>query len=127
MTTYARQHDGKFPDRLGALVLDGSAEPALLICPATRDRAVPTTAPAEQAAMLAQPGHVSYTYTGAGLGTASSPECVLMYEPLDRHHDAGITVLFVDGRVTRIGQLEAAKALRRLSAGHNPPWSDTNP
>jgi len=47
-----------------------------------------------------------------------------MYEPLDRHRHEGINVLFVDGRVQPIGQLEATKAIAKLKSGQNPPWSN---
>jgi hypothetical protein len=34
-------------------------------------------------------------------------------------------VVFVDGRVQHIGEVEAAKAARRLRQGQNPPWTAT--
>ena len=47
-----------------------------------------------------------------------------MYDTPDRHGD-GLRVLFVDGRVQSIGDVEASKALERLTRGVNPPWTRT--
>ena len=66
-------------------------------------------------------------YAGAGLSTAAPPECVLLYEPLDFHDYKGVNVLFVDGRVQFIGEIEAGKAVPKLRKGKNPPWTGSEP
>ncbi len=123
LQAYASKHEGHFPDRIGALVAGGDLQADMLICPRTSDTVAPGTTPALRAEAVDKGGHCSYVYCGGGLTTHSPAECVLMYEPLDRHKEKGITVIFADGRVSSIGEVEAAKALRRLSAGQNPPWS----
>jgi predicted Zn finger-like uncharacterized protein len=123
LQAYASKHDGHFPDQVGALVACGDLQAEMLICPRTGDTVAPGTTPAHRAEAIAKGGHCSYVYCGSGLTKDSPAESVLMYEPLDRHKEKGITVIFADGRVAPIGEVEAAKALRRLSAGQNPPWS----
>jgi hypothetical protein len=36
-----------------------------------------------------------------------------------------MNVLFVDGRVQFIGEIEGTKAIARLRKGQNPPWTGT--
>jgi prepilin-type processing-associated H-X9-DG protein len=99
----------------------------LLVCP---DDPGATPAPGDSGLDTAESlhtggRHVSYTYTGAGLTNAARPEMVLLYEPL-AHHRTGMHVLFADGRVNFIGEVEATKATARLQSGLNPPWTATD-
>jgi len=121
---YAAANGGRFPDKLESLVTSGKATAELLVCPASGDTVAPGTTPAAQAANLRSGKHVSYIYVGENLTTASPAECVLMYETPDRHGD-GMYVLFADGRVQSIGDVEAGKAITRLSRGVNPPWTSS--
>jgi prepilin-type processing-associated H-X9-DG protein len=122
MRQYAAANDGHFPDKLESLVAGAKLPAELLICPASGDTVAPGATPAAQAASLRDGKHVSYVYAGHNLTNLSPAECVLMYETPDRHGD-GMYVLFADGRVQSIGDIEANKAIARLSRGINPPWS----
>jgi prepilin-type processing-associated H-X9-DG protein len=122
MRQYAAANAGHFPDKLESTLAGGNVSAEVLICPASSETPAPGATPAAQAASLRDGKHVSYIYVGQTLTTASPPECVLMYETPDRHGD-GMYVLFADGRVQSIGDVEAGKALARLSRGINPPWS----
>jgi uncharacterized membrane protein len=73
------------------------------------------------------PSHLDgppYIYVGAGLMSTGPAETVLAYEPLGNHETAGMNVLFIDGRVQFIRKAEAAKAIKRLENGENPPWAN---
>src|SRR5207244_9399524 len=123
LAAYATQNGGAFPTRIEQAVASGDVPASALICVMTLDTPAAGATPSDRAAQIVRGGHCSYVYVGGGLTTASSAECVLLYEPMERHHEQGITVLFADGRVAPIGQVEAAKALARLAAKENPPWS----
>jgi predicted Zn finger-like uncharacterized protein/prepilin-type processing-associated H-X9-DG protein len=119
---YAADHEGHFPDGLDALVEGGFVPADALVCPMTNDTKAVGASLTEIAQHVRMPGHNSYIYAGKGLTTSSPAECVLLYEPLDAHHEPGMNVLFVDGRVETISKLQADKAIRKLSSGQNPPW-----
>jgi hypothetical protein len=122
---YAAAHDGAFPQSLADVVADGTLDADALICAATSDVKAAGTTPAEIAKKLRSGRHCSYVYVGKGLSKSSPAECVLLYEPLNVHRDEGLRVLFVDGRVQKIGAIESAKAIERLSHDINPPWTVT--
>lgn len=122
MRTFAELNGGRFPDKLQTAVASGHLKPELLVCPESNDSVAPGVTMTDQSTHLHKGKHVSYTYVGDGLTTQSAPECVLMYETLDRHGE-GMHVLFVDGRVQFIGKVEAYKASARLNDGVNPPWT----
>jgi predicted Zn finger-like uncharacterized protein len=124
MRAYADNSDGHFPDRLESILATQQLTADALICPATGDTVSPGKTPQEQLANLHNGPHVSYMYAGNELTTDSLPECVLLYEELDRH-EPGMWVVFVDGRIQLIGEVEAEKAIRRLRQGQNPPWTIT--
>ena len=121
---YAAAHQGKLPDRLDDLVAANLLTAEQLVCQLSNDTVAAGTDAAQILEHLRTGHHISYTYTGTGLTTQSPPECVLLYEPLDRHNADGIRVLFADGRVQTIGKIESSKAIARLKSGQNPPWSD---
>ena len=110
LLAYASDNGGKFPDRIEQLASTRGFDSEQLYCPTATGGAG---------------ANRSYVYVGAGLTTSSKPECVLMYEPLDHHDWRGVNVLFVDGRVSFIGEIEAGKAIPRLKKGKNPPWTFT--
>jgi prepilin-type processing-associated H-X9-DG protein len=124
MRQYAGSNGGHFPDTLESVLQTGRVTAQMLVCPTSGDTPAPGATPAAQIASLRQGRHISYTYVGAPLTLHSSPECVLMYDMPDRHGE-GLRVLFVDGRVQTIGDVEAGKALERLNRGVNPPWTTT--
>ena len=125
MRLYADQNDGHFPDRLESILASGQLSADALVCPAASgDTVSPGATPKEQLANLRNGRHISYEYVGQTLTTHSRAESVLLYEEPDRH-EPGMWVLFVDGRVQFIGDVEAAKASRRLEQGQNPPWTMT--
>jgi predicted Zn finger-like uncharacterized protein/prepilin-type processing-associated H-X9-DG protein len=122
MRQYAAANGGRFPDRLESAVIAKNIRVELLVCPASGDTVAPGDNPAAQAQSLRDGKHVSYNYVGQNLTASSPAECVLIYESPGRH-GTGMHVLFVDGRVQTIGDVEAAKALNRLNRGVNPPWT----
>ena len=122
MKRYAAEHEGRFPDSLEAAVASKLVSADWLVCPASDDTTAPGETAAAQSQKLAEPGHVSYRYVGGRLTASSPAECVLIYESPGRH-GTGMHVLFVDGRVQTIGDVEAAKAANRLNRGVNPPWT----
>jgi len=120
---HAAANDGKFPDSVADLVESGALKAEALICPAGSDTKAVGLNAAETAARIRNGGHCSYIYVGMGLTKTAPQECVLLYEPMNVHRDEGIRVLFVDGRIEKIGKIEAARAVERLSRGMNPPWT----
>jgi hypothetical protein len=124
MRAYAANAGGHFPDRLESILATQHLTADALVCPASGDTVSPGKTPQEQLANLHNGPHVSYVYVGNELTTDSPPECVLVYEEPDRH-EQGMWVVFVDGRIQLIGEIEAAKAIRRLRQGQNPPWTIT--
>jgi len=125
MRLYADQNEGHFPDRLESILASGQLTADALVCPAASgDTVAPGATAQEKLAHLRDGRHISYEYVGQELTTRSKPECVLLYEEPDRH-EPGMWVVFVDGRVQFIGDVEAAKASRRLQQGQNPPWTMT--
>ena len=123
LTLHAARNQGAYPDDLATLVENNLLDPAELICPKTTDTKAVGQSREQIAQRIRRGGHSSYVYAGKGLTTKSPAECVLLYEKLTPHREEGITVLFVDGRVEKIGSVEGNKAMTRLSAGQNPPWS----
>ena len=124
LTKYAATHEGRLPDGLESLVADNLITADVLICSASNDTQAEGASTAEIVDHLRHGNHCSYIYTGKGLTTQSPAECVLLYEPLDRHYQDGISVLFADHRIQTIGKIESAKAIANLNRGQNPPWSD---
>jgi prepilin-type processing-associated H-X9-DG protein len=112
LLAYAHENRGQFPPTLDALASINSFRTDDLYCPT---------------AQSAGAKNANYVYAGAGLSTAAPPECVLLYEPLDFHDYKGVNVLFVDGRVQFIGEIEAGKAVPKLRKGKNPPWTGSAP
>ena len=101
-----------YPDSLQELVLAGSGLSAeVFLCPSSNDDAAPATRPADIAASLAQPHHLSYTYLAKGLTTSAKPDTPLMAEPLDNHDRDGVNILFADGHVDFCRADDAKKLL----------------
>ena len=112
--TYARSHDGRYPDDLAAL-LDEDLEPHALICPGPPDAPYEVADTIEQAKLdLAKRGHLSYFYFGKGLTQPVDADRVIVVESLENHDGAGINLLYGDGRVRWKDRAEAEALLTKL-------------
>jgi predicted Zn finger-like uncharacterized protein/prepilin-type processing-associated H-X9-DG protein len=112
---YANEHGGHYPASLGLLITLDELDADKLVCPETSDTPAPGATPAAQAAALASPGHLSYTYAGAGLTNQSPANTPVLYEPLSNHHDEGTNVLFVDGSVQWLSKPQAQALINRAT------------
>jgi hypothetical protein len=114
----SNESDGHLPDGLDRLVADGRLAAEDLVCPSTTDTVAPGATPADQAASLAAGGHDSYVYLGKGLSANQlTADTVLIYEPPTNHHDAYMNVVFGDGRVDAINQMDLAAFMQAVGSG----------
>jgi prepilin-type processing-associated H-X9-DG protein len=118
MRKYAAANAGTFPDQLRSIPFADLPAPGAFACPVAKDSPPIATLPDGRP--------VTFIYVGQSLTTSAPAETVLMYEPLSHHGEDGMNVLFVDGRVQFIGEIEASKATARLRKGQNPPWTVTD-
>lgn len=128
LNLYSASYAGIYPDSLQTLILL-SPEPipsSLFVCAGSDAVAAPEISRLELInAITKDPEQsVSYVYAGAGLTRASSPDCVLVYEPLSNHNGDRINVLFLDARVEHWERARAEKLIAELQAGHNPPRAE---
>ena len=123
---YAHDHDGRFPDTLGQLCEDTGLSPETLVCPSSRDVAARGPTTREWVAQLATPGHLSYTYMGQGLTTATTDaNRPILYEAMSNHdlgvaRWAGMNILFADGRVEFFDPVAAKKRLAAVAPTTSP-------
>ena len=117
---YADHNAGRFPDSLEPLIASGHADPLDCICPSSNDTRPPGADAAAQARNLHAGAHLSYIYAGKGLTTASDPEKVLLYEPLDNHAGDGMNVLLLNGTVEFLNKHEARQVLTPPQAAQQP-------
>ena len=112
---YAESHGGKYPDRLEDLLLTQDVTSELFCCPSSNDEKASGETPAEQAANLSTPHHLSYLYLGKGLTTSSPPDTVVLTETPSNHDDDGGNVLFADGHVEWFNRKELEKLVPPLA------------
>ena len=121
---YAADNKGQLPPDLAALMLHSpkTVNRTLFICPTSTDTPAPGATWQQQATtLLAQPGHCSYIYTGAGLTTkTATAKTIILYEPL-ANHGKTMNVAYGDGHVATLQAAEAAYVITELKAGFNPP------
>lgn len=107
---YAKDHEGHYPDRLEDLFkFDIISE--TFICPSSDDESAPGSTPAEWAANLSKPNHLSYIYIGRGLTHSTPVDRPVLYERDANHNNDGMNILFVDGHVKWFNMDEARKIL----------------
>lgn len=132
LNAYAATHR-QYPDTLERLLTAGLIQPSILVCPASGDTPAPGSSPQVQIANLRLGGHLSYFYTGAGLGPSAigSPTQILLYEPLSHHGpgpQGGINVLYANGAVSYItpplAQQTVATLQAQQAAGGGTPGGD---
>jgi hypothetical protein len=110
---YAREHGGRYPERLEELVETDLINAELLICPASNDEKAIGATTQEVIARLAREEHLSYVYIPGALSGpngAGGARRVVLYEPLD-HHEDGITVCYTDGTTEFLAAEEAERFL----------------
>ena len=118
---YAHDREGRFPDTLQQLCEDTDLSPENLVCPSSSDVAARGPTTREWVAQLAMPGHLSYTYMGQGLTTATAdPNRPILYEAMSNHdlgvaRWAGMNILFADGRVEFFDPITAKKRLAAVA------------
>jgi hypothetical protein len=126
MMMYANVNRGAYPDAPEALVATQNIASDCFVCPATAHTPAPSTSsnPGQRTPPALVPGkHLSYVYLGKGLSNRAGANTVLAYEPLTNHRDAGINVLFGDGRVGFVAAPMAQRLIAALESGQNPPRS----
>lgn len=99
---HAMDHDSRFPKKLGELIEANLLTPRQFTCPSTT--AVPHEHPTEK--QLTE----CYVYI-PGQTTESNPTNVVIYERFDNHQKEGVNVLFQDGHVEFIKDIERVKKL----------------
>jgi prepilin-type processing-associated H-X9-DG protein len=114
---YTDAHGGDYPDSLATLLLNTDLTAECFFCPSSNDEKAPGATPAEQAANLQSPGHLSYIYLGSGLTTTTATATtVVAYERLVDHSDDGTNILFGDGHVEWSNRRGAAQIIPGLAA-----------
>lgn len=106
--------NGEYPDSWQSLIQSTNIDLPTFVCPASDDTPASGKGSQQIAADLFQGGHYSYIYAGKGLHAGASSNEVLAYEPLNNHRDAGINVLYVDGRVVWFRTSQAQELIFRL-------------
>ena len=133
MFLYANEHDGRYPDTFGQLLMDQDVTTAIFVCPSSDDeRAADGSTLQETAANLHAKGHLSYIYLGKGLTSQMPADFVLAYESVANHENKGMNILFGDGHVAFIPRKDAVTLLAELQLNHNPshtpiPWPNSPP
>lgn len=121
MWLYANENGGRFPDRIGDLLVEEIGTEAF-VCPCTNSTPAavgPTTRATATNVELG--GHLDYVYVGKGLMNAAPPGAVVAYDELT-NHGWGSNVLFADGHVAmRVPPVVMTKMVAELKAGQNPP------
>jgi hypothetical protein len=115
---YANDNRGHYPLNYAQMVSLTDLPIGSLACQLSDDT------PARSVAELAERGHVSYAYVGAGLTSSTATrDTVVAYERPTNHDDVGLPlhVLYGDGRVDRVNKRELERLIRELDSGHNPP------
>ncbi len=122
MQLYANENKGVYPPRPEDLILTQDITSEVFICPSTTDTKTTGATAEQQAANLSKGGHNSYVYLGAGKGSNTPGNVVLVYEPL-KDHGYGMNVLFADGQVDFLSGAMAQRVEAELKDGQNPPPS----
>jgi prepilin-type processing-associated H-X9-DG protein len=112
---YTTNNNGKYPDKLGAILQLGYVSPRVFVCPVSGDT------PAAGASDLEAGGHLSYIYLGQNFDLNTPDDAVVMYEKLGNHGNQGTNVLFHDGHVEWYDATKTATLMAELNAGRNPP------
>ncbi|HEX2971330.1 MAG TPA: DUF4190 domain-containing protein [Tepidisphaeraceae bacterium] len=120
---YAKEHGGQYPLRLDQLYTADHLEPRDFICPTTEDTPASGNTPAEVVAALAQPGHCSYVYLGAGLTPAAPPNTVLAYEKFTNHEKRGMHILYANRQIVWLDAKAAEKFITNLKTQTTLPTS----
>ncbi len=121
ISLYANENQGRYPDKLGDLIVEDMTT-AAFICPASNDDpAAPGPTTQASSANVHAGGHLSYIYLGKGLIGTQSATMVIAYEPLTNHANTGMNVLFGDGHVEFFHVPAATTLIAELNAGQNPP------
>jgi prepilin-type processing-associated H-X9-DG protein len=116
---YAEQNEGKFPEDLAKPLSMNYMTADVVLCPSTRRPGciLNTLAIVDQ---LKKSGSTDYVYLGKGLSTASAPDTILLYEPLNNHGGNGMNVLFVDCHVQWLTAAQAQVILKQTAARISP-------
>jgi prepilin-type processing-associated H-X9-DG protein len=127
ISAYASSHVGRFPDDLETVLVDADLPPNEFICPSSKDTPAPTAAaPQATAAGFRRPGHCSYVYIGKGLTTdMTTPDMIVMFEPLRDHHGDGMNVIFADFHVEWFSKRDGQAILNRVASGVRPVHDPT--
>jgi len=123
----ANDHDGRFPDDLETVLANEDLTPQAFVCPSSKDTPAPTAAaPQATAAGLRQAGHCTYVYIGKGLTTdMTTPDMIVMFEPLGDHHGDGMNVMFADFHVEWFSKSDGQAILNRVASGVRPVHDPT--
>ena len=126
MLLYANDHGGRYPDRLEELLFSVAIESSCFVCPGSDD--APATGPTTRAISdaIANGGRVSYIYLGKDHNANTvTVNMVMAYEGRGNHTSriAGINVLFGDGHVEFVNEVQASRLIAKLRGGENPPMN----
>jgi hypothetical protein len=124
---YVDGNAGKLPDSLSQLAAAhaGTIDLGIFTCPGAQGGYM--VAPTTQSVMaqLSGAANTDYVYRGSGLTKNSPPKSVVLHDQLGNHsHDTGpdeVNVLYLDGSMERLKPKIAAKLIKELNGGHNPP------
>src|SRR5205085_97506 len=113
-----------FPDSLATLLSQTDyVGPEAFVCTAVTPYWTPAPTTQQVITSITTGKYSDHVYLGKGLTDKCPPNTILAHDnPLNwSQHGGGMSILFANGEARHLEKQDAAKVLKALQAGQNPP------